>query len=83
MKQVKVFSEQAKTLISGFLDLMHINYAANQLSSSEAMRIAACCQLNLCSLFVGVKLFSQLAHLCYPAGCDTVPSLPGRDRAWS
>lgn len=44
---------------------MHINYTANQLSSSGAMRIAACCQLNLCSLFVGVKMFSQLTHLCY------------------
>lgn len=57
---------------------MHINYAANQLSSSGATRIAACCQLNLCSLFVGVKVFSQLTHLCYPAGCGTVPSLSGR-----
>lgn len=58
---------------------MHINYTANQLSSSGAMRIAACCQLNLCSMFVGVKMFSQLTHLCYPAECGTVPALPGRD----
>lgn len=58
---------------------MHINYTANQLSSSGAMRIAACCQLNLCSVFVGVKMFSQLTHLCHPAECGTVPSLPGRD----
>lgn len=62
---------------------MHINYAANQLSSSGVIRITAWCQLNLYSLFVGVKMFSQLTHLCYPAGCNTVPSLPGRDTAQS
>lgn len=35
---------------------MHINYAANQLSSSGA-RSAACCQLDFCSLLAGVKRF--------------------------